>query len=152
MHRELRIKSMEICNLVILAGNLTDKPSVDIVGGRQFVRGRLAQISLYDTHGKTVEHRQFLPVTFLGESALAAKGFEKGDNIHITGQLIRRDSRTRVDPIQPVREAGTIWEIHVIRAFRISSTGHADSGSLHQNPIPPSNHPRPVPTLLPSAT
>ena len=82
---------MEILNQVTLAGNLTDKPSVDDAGGRVFVRARLAQNWFYDTHGKTIEHRQFLPLTFLGESASVARSFEKGDNIHVTGQLIRRD-------------------------------------------------------------
>ena len=72
---------MEILNQVTLAGNLTDKPSIDDAGGRVFVRARLAQNWFYDTHGKTVEHRQFLPLTFLGESASVAKSFEKGDNI-----------------------------------------------------------------------
>lgn len=52
---------MEILNQVTLAGNLTDKPSIDDAGGRVFVRARLAQNWFYDTHGKTVEHRQFLP-------------------------------------------------------------------------------------------
>ena len=47
---------MEILNQVTLAGNLTDKPSVDDAGGRVFVRARLAQNWFYDTHGKTVEH------------------------------------------------------------------------------------------------
>ena len=86
---------MEILNQVTLAGNLTDKPSVDDAGGRVFVRARLAQNWFYDTHGKTIEHRQFLPLTFLGESASVARSFEKGDNIHVTGQLIRRDPRAR---------------------------------------------------------
>ena len=69
---------MEILNQVTLAGNLTDKPSVDDAGGRVFVRARLAQNWFYDTHGKTVEHRQFLPLTFLGESASVAKSLRKG--------------------------------------------------------------------------
>ena len=41
---------MEILNQVTLAGNLTDKPSVDDAGGRVFVRARLAQNWFYDTH------------------------------------------------------------------------------------------------------
>ena len=68
---------MEILNQVTLAGNLTDKPSVDDAGGRVFVRARLAQNWFYDTHGKTVEHREFLPLTFLGESASVAKSFQR---------------------------------------------------------------------------
>ena len=48
---------MEILNQIILAGNLTDQPSVSDAGGRQFVRARLAQSWFYDTQGRTVEHR-----------------------------------------------------------------------------------------------
>jgi len=88
---------VEILNQIILAGNLTDQPSVSDVGGRQFVRARLAQSWFYDTQGRTVEHRQFLPITFFGESAIVAKTFQKGDNIHVTGQLIRREPRPRTD-------------------------------------------------------
>lgn len=83
---------MEILNQVILAGNLTDQPTVSDAGGRLFIRARLAQSWFYETQGKTVEHRQFIPLTFFGESAVAAKSFQKGDNIHVTGQLIRRDA------------------------------------------------------------
>jgi single-stranded DNA-binding protein len=139
---------MEICNQVILAGNLTDKPSVDTAGGRQFVRARLAQNWLYETQGKTVEHRQFLPLTFLVESAAAAKNFDKGDNIHITGQLIRRDSRTRMNAAEAPREIGTIWEVHVIRAFRISSGQRTDSIPIHQNEIRRSNDAKQIPAFL----
>jgi single-stranded DNA-binding protein len=88
---------VEILNQIILAGNLTDQPSVSDAGGRQFVRARLAQNWFYDTQGRTVEHRQFLPITFFGESAIVAKTFQKGDNIHVTGQLIRREPRPRTD-------------------------------------------------------
>src|SRR5258707_15653233 len=108
---------MEILNQVTLAGNLTDKPSVDDAGGRVFVRARLAQSWFYDTHGKTVEHRQFLPLTFLGESASVAKGFEKGDNIHVTGQLIRHDPRARAEDASRPRETGSIFEVPVMRPF-----------------------------------
>jgi conjugative transfer signal peptidase TraF len=55
---------MEIVNQVMLAGNLTEQPTVSDAGGRQFVRARLAQHWNYDTQGRTVEHRQFLPITF----------------------------------------------------------------------------------------
>jgi len=88
---------VEILNQIILAGNLTDQPSVSDAGGRQFVRARLVQNWFYDTQGRTVEHRQFLPITFFGESAIVAKTFQKGDNIHVTGQLIRREPRPRAD-------------------------------------------------------
>jgi single-stranded DNA-binding protein len=40
---------VEILNQVILAGNLTDQPSVSDAGSRQFVRARLAQNWFYDT-------------------------------------------------------------------------------------------------------
>ncbi len=76
--RQLRSRSMEILNQVILAGNLTDQPTVSDAGGRQFVRARLAQSWFYDTQGRTVEHRQFLPITFFGESAIVAKILPEG--------------------------------------------------------------------------
>src|ERR1700721_3372360 len=98
---------MEILNQVTPAGNLTDKPSVDDAGGRVFVRARLGQNWFYDTHGKTVEHRQFLPLTSLGESASVAKAFEKGDNIHVTGQLIRRDPKARSEDTPRPGQPGT---------------------------------------------
>src|SRR5258708_30995225 len=124
---------MEILNQVTLAGNLTDKPSVDDAGGRVFVRARLAQNWFYDTHGKTVEHRQFLPLTFLGESASVAKSFEKGDNIHITGQLIRRDPKARSEDTSRPLETGSIFEIHVMRQFRMSGISKSDTAEIEQN-------------------
>jgi single-stranded DNA-binding protein len=139
---------MEILNQVTLAGNLTDKPSVDDAGGRVFVRARLAQNWFYETHGKTVEHRQFLPLTFLGESASVAKDFEKGDNIHVTGQLIRREPRSRTEGSASPREAGTIFEIHVIRAFRIASSSKLDSAVIHQNEIRRTNDAKQIPAFL----
>lgn len=139
---------MEILNQVTLAGNLTDKPSVDDAGGRVFVRARLAQNWFYDTHGRTVEHRQFLPLTFLGESTTIAKSFEKGDNIHITGQLIRRDPRAASADSGRPREAGSIFEIHVIRAFRIASASRAEMAAIHQNEIRRTNDGRQIPAFI----
>ena len=144
---------MEILNQIILAGNLTDQPSVSDAGGRQFVRARLAQNWFYDTQGRTIEHRQFLPITFFGESAIVAKTFQKGDNIHVTGQLIRREPRPRADGQSAGRESSTIFEIHVIRAFRIccqleiGNSGHPPKrDSPHQrrkadSGIPSGEHP-----------
>jgi single-stranded DNA-binding protein len=139
---------MEILNQVTLAGNLTDKPSVDDAGGRVFVRARLAQNWFYDTHGKTIEHRQFLPLTFLGESASVARSFEKGDNIHVTGQLIRRDPRARSEDASRPRETGSIFEIHVIRAFRIASTSKSDTAAIHQNEIRRTNDAKQIPAFI----
>ena len=115
---------MEILNQIILAGNLTDQPTVSDAGGRQFIRARLAQSWFYETQGKTVEHRQFIPLTFFGESAIAAKSFQKGDNIHVTGQLIRREARPRPEEANTVREPGTIREQTFTR-----STSFAPSAS-----------------------
>ena len=139
---------MEILNQVILAGNLTDQPSVSDVGGRQFVRARLAQSWFYDTQGRTVEHRQFLPLTFFGESSIVAKTFQKGDNIHITGQLIRRETRPRTDSLSATREVGTIFEIHVTRAFRISTNSKPESAAIHQNEIRRTNDAKQIPAFL----
>jgi single-stranded DNA-binding protein len=139
---------VEILNQIILAGNLTDEPSVSDAGGRQFIRARLAQNWYYDTQGRTVEHRQFLPVTFFGESAIVAKTFQKGDNIHVTGQLIRREPRPRTDNQNTARETGTIYEIHVIRAFRISSGSQSESPTIHQNEIRRTNDAKQIPAFL----
>jgi len=139
---------MEILNQVILAGNLTDQPSVSDAGGRQFIRARLAQSWFYETQGKTVEHRQFIPLTFFGESTIAAKSFQKGDNIHVTGQLIRRDARPRPEEANTGREPGTIYEIHVIRAFRIATGQKPDEIATHQNEIRRTNDPKRVPSFL----
>ena len=139
---------MEILNQVILAGNLTDQPSVSDAGGRQFIRARLAQSWFYETQGKTVEHRQFIPLTFFGESTIAAKSFQKGDNIHVTGQLIRRDARPRPEEANTGRESGTIYEIHVIRAFRIATGQKPDEIATHQNEIRRTNDAKRVPSFI----
>jgi hypothetical protein len=139
---------MEILNQVILAGNLTDQPSVSDAGGRQFIRARLAQSWFYETQGKTVEHRQFIPLTFFGESTIAAKSFQKGDNIHVTGQLIRRDARPRPEEANTGREPGTIYEIHVIRAFRIATGQKPEEIAAHQNEIRRMNDAKRVPSFL----
>ncbi|AXC16423.1 hypothetical protein ACPOL_7233 (plasmid) [Acidisarcina polymorpha] len=133
---------MEILNQVILAGNLTDKPSVDETGGRQFVRARLAQSWQYDTRGKTVEHRQFIPLTFFGDSQATAKTFDKGDNIHITGQLIRRI------PASDASSNTTIFEIHVIRAFLIARPSREAQRTIHQNVIRQTNDSKQTPAFL----
>jgi single-stranded DNA-binding protein len=138
---------MEILNQVILAGNLTDKPTVNDAGGRQFVRARLAQNWYYDTQGRTVEHRQFLPLTFFGESAIVAKSLEKGDNVHVTGQLIRREPRVRPNGSGPSPETGTVFEIHVIRVFRISASSRAVA-AIHQNEIRRANDAKRVPAFI----
>jgi len=144
----LRRKSVEILNQIILAGNLTDQPSVSDVGGRQFVRARLAQSWFYDTQGRTIEHRQFLPITFFGESAIVAKTFQKGDNIHVTGQLIRREPRPRTDGESATREVGTIFEIHVIRTFRIATSSKSETAAIHQNEIRRTNDAKQIPAFL----
>jgi single-stranded DNA-binding protein len=139
---------MEILNQVIMAGNLTDKPSVDDAGGRQFVRARLAQNWFYDTQGKTVEHRQFLPLTFLADSASIAKTFQKGDNIHVTGMLIRREPRSRSEDASRPRETGSIYEIHVTRTFCISASSKAESAAIHQNEIRRTNDAKQIPAFI----
>jgi single-stranded DNA-binding protein len=124
---------MSSSNITQQAGNLTDKPTIDRVGGREFVRARMAQSWQYDTQGKTVIHRQFLPLVFFGRSVVAARHFEKGDNIHVTGQLIRREIQRRGDSAEGGREPSTVWEIHVTDAHRISSASESDGPPIHQN-------------------
>jgi single-stranded DNA-binding protein len=120
-------------NITQQAGNLTDKPTIDRVGNREFVRARLAQSWQYDTHGKTVTHRQFLPLVFLGRSVQAARHFEKGDNIHVTGQLIRREMPRKGDESEGSKSPSTVWEIHVTDAHRISGLTSDEEPPIHQN-------------------
>jgi len=122
---------MEILNQVILAGNLTDQPSVSDAGGRQFIRARLAQSWFYETQGKTVEHRQFIPLTFFGESTIAAKSFQKGDNIHVTGQLIRREAaRGRKRQTQGANRD----DLRDPRHSRFPHRGSIEAGAAHDSP------------------
>ena len=120
-------------NITHQSGNLTDKPTIDRVGNREFVRARLAQSWQYDTQGNTVTHRQFLPLVFFGRSAQSARHFEKGDNIHVTGQLIRREMPRKGDAPDAGKAPSTVWEIHVTDAHRISSVTPDDEPPVHQN-------------------
>ena len=120
-------------NITHQAGNLTDKPTIDRVGNREFVRARLAQSWQYDTQGKTVTHRQFLPLVFFGRSIQTARHFEKGDNIHVTGQLIRREMPRKGDDSEGGKSPSTVWEIHVTDAHRISGLMSDEEPPIHQN-------------------
>ena len=84
-------------NITHQSGNLTDKPTIDKVGNREFVRARLAQSWQYDTQGKTVTHRQFLPLVFFGRSAQSARHFETDDEPPVHQNEIRR----ALSPYQP---------------------------------------------------
>jgi single-stranded DNA-binding protein len=123
---------MEILNQVILAGNLTDQPSVSDAGGRQFIRARLAQSWFYETQGKTVEHRQFIPLIFFGESTIAAKSFQKGDNIHVTGQLIRREAPPAAG--RGKHRARTGNDLRDPRHSRFPHRGSIEAGAAHDSP------------------
>ena len=77
-----------------------------------------------------------------------AKTFEKGDNIHVTGQLIRRDPRARSEDASRPRETGSIFEIHVIRAFRIAGISKSDTAAIHQNEIRRTNDAKQIPAFI----
>ena len=139
---------MEILNQVILAGNLTDQPSVSDAGGRQFIRARLAQSWFYETQGKTVEHRQFIPLTFFGESSIAAKILPEGRQHSRDRPAHPREARPRPEEANTGREPGTIYEIHVIRAFRIAAVSKPEKLTTHQNDIPRTNDAKRVPSFL----
>ncbi len=66
----------------------------------------------------------------------------------MTGQLIRRDARPRPEEATTGREPGTIYEIHVIRAFRIASGLKPDEIVPHQNEIRRANDAKRVPSFL----
>ena len=140
---------MEILNQVILAGNLTDQPSVSDAGGRQFIRARLAQSWFYETQGKTVEHRQFIPLTFFGESTIAAKSFQKGDNIHVTGQLIRREARPR--PEEAKHRPRSRERFTRSTSFALSASpavSKQEQLTTHQNDIRRTNDAKRIPSFL----
>jgi hypothetical protein len=80
-----------------------------------------------------------------------AKGFEKGDNIHVTGQLIRRDPRARAEDASRAHETGSIFEIHVIRTFRIAGVSKSDTAAIHQNEIRRTNDAKQVPAFIQEA-
>jgi single-stranded DNA-binding protein len=135
-------------NITHQSGNLTDKPTIDRVGNREFVRARLAQSWQYDTQGKTVTHRQFLPLVFFGRSAQSARHFEKGDNIHVTGQLIRREMPRKGDAPDAAKGSSTVWEIHVTDAHRISSVTPDDEPPVHQNEMRRALSPHQAPAFI----
>jgi single-stranded DNA-binding protein len=139
---------VEILNQIILAGSLTDQPSVADAGGRQFVRARLAQNWFYDTQGRTVEHRQFLPITFFGESAIVAKTFQKGDNIHVTGQLIRREPRPRADGQGVGRDAKCANDMNLEDGGDFAASSKSESAAIHQNEIRRTNDAKQIPAFL----
>jgi single-stranded DNA-binding protein len=102
-----------ILNWTIQAGNLVDKPTVSVTAGKRYVRGKLAQDWIFHSQGQRKKQQQFLPLYFIEGSDQIAETYEKGDNILVAGQLIRR-------VISGSRDA-TVVEIHVVQTLRIAS-------------------------------
>ena len=66
----------------------------------------------------------------------------------MTGQLIRRDARPRPEESTSGRDSGTIYEIHVIRAFRIATGSRPEEITTHQNELRRVNDAKRVPSFL----
>jgi hypothetical protein len=66
----------------------------------------------------------------------------------VTGQLIRREGRPRPEEANTGREPGTIYEIHVIRAFRIAAVSKQEQLTTHQNDIRRTNDAKRIPSFL----
>jgi single-stranded DNA-binding protein len=101
-----------ILNWTIQAGNLVDKPTISVTAGKRYVRARLAQDWTFHSHGQKKKQQQFLPLYFVEGSDQIAETYEKGDNIVVAGQLIRR-------VVSGSRDT-TVVEIHVVHTFRIA--------------------------------
>jgi single-stranded DNA-binding protein len=113
-----------ILNWTIQAGNLVDKPTVSVTAGKRYVRARLAQDWIYHSQGQRKKQQQFFPLYFVEGSDQIAETYEKGDNILVAGQLIRR-------VISGSRDT-TVVEIHVVQTLRIASlrSGVSDSDEI----------------------
>lgn len=116
-----------IANRCELAGTLASKP--EYVGPGNYLRARLAQDWQYETKGRIETHRQFLQLQFAGDTKLLAETFEKGDNIWVLAQYIRR-SPTGRDSTE-----GSIHEFQVFQVHRIEHGARAVADKLPQEPI-----------------
>jgi single-stranded DNA-binding protein len=108
----------EFENEVSLSGNLTEKPVFVEAGHRRFLRARLAQSWVYDTQGQVVSHRQFFSLVFFKGSEHIAQYYEKGDNIHVVGMIIRRAVRKTAAEIDD-SDKNLVLEIHVHKTHLI---------------------------------
>lgn len=117
-----------IANRCELAGTLVSKP--EYAGPGRYLRARLAQDWDYDSKGKKETHRQFLQLQFAGDTKTIAETFEKGDNIWLVAQYIRRSTGTRDSG------EGSIHEFQVFQVHRI----HQHS----QRPEPGQSPPTPI--------
>ena len=111
-----------ILNWTIQAGNLVDKPTVSLTAGKRYVRARLAQDWTFHSHGQKKKQQQFLPLYFVEGSDQIAESYEKGDNIVVAGQIIRR-------VVSGIRDT-TVVEIHVVHTFRIA---HLRAGTAEED-------------------
>ena len=108
----------EFENEVSLSGHLTEKPTFVEAGHRRFLRARLAQSWVYDTQGQAVSHRQFFSLVFFKGSEHIAQYYEKGDNIHVVGMIIRRAVRKAAAESDD-SEKNLVLEIHVHKTHLI---------------------------------
>jgi single-stranded DNA-binding protein len=123
----------EFENEVSLSGNLADKPTFVEAGHRRFLRARLAQSWIYDTQGQTVTHRQFFSVVFFKGSERIAQFYEKGDNIHVVGMIVRRAVRKSAgEPDES--EKNLVLEVHVHKTHLIGKL--RDRGAAGPEELP----------------
>jgi len=102
-----------IANRCELAGTLASKP--EYIGPGNYLRARLAQDWEYDSKGKVQTHRQFIQLQFAGDTKPLAEGFDKGDNIWVLAQYIRRS------PTEKNSTEGSIHEFQVFQVHRIET-------------------------------
>jgi hypothetical protein len=116
-----------IANRCELAGTLVSKP--EYVGPGPYLRARLAQDWEYETKGKTETHRQFIQLQFAGDTKAIAETFDKGDNIWVLAQYIRRSSGARESG------DGSIHDFQVFQVHRIQPPNHRAEASQPPKPV-----------------
>jgi len=106
---------VEFLNQIILAGNLTDQPSVSDVGGRQFIPSRrLAQSCSTNTAGKNCRATaNSFPSRSLAKAPSLRKTFQEGRQHPCHRPAHTARAATATDGPKALPEARTIFEIHV---------------------------------------
>jgi single-strand DNA-binding protein len=112
-------------NQVILAGYLGDKPELRYLpSGTPVANVCLAQSYEYeyecDKDRKTEGHTNWFNLVFYGGLAAVAMKFNKGDNIHVTAVLERRQWETKTGGKR------TVYEVIVHKCHRIASLAEPD--------------------------
>jgi single-strand DNA-binding protein len=114
-------------NQVTLAGYLGSKPEVRYLpSGTPVANARLAQTYEYTKDGKPHEHTNWFSLVFYGDLAAIALKFEKGDNIHVTARLERRQWESKTGGKRTVSEV-VVHNCHRIAALS-TAQGANESG------------------------